>query len=395
MDVIITTAEPIKVTVTCDNPNIIEVVDAQPVNVVVSLVKDGKDGAKGDKGDKGDTGEQGIQGIQGVQGEKGDKGDTGEQGIQGIQGVQGEKGDKGDTGEQGIQGVQGVQGVQGIQGPAGIANVQQNVGNADTAINTGTTKIVTNAALTANRIYTLPATSNVLIPIEFIDEFQAIGTYSIEFKVQTGKKLNGVVNGSIIIKAAGAGRRFWGDGNGNYVYDAGIMRYSDFDVSLQGQINNRICIITDTVGGAVVNAGSSEVLIYSFPIPAGTLPAAAWGEFSCSVERLSGGSGLGIVLYSSTSPISLGNQFAYFGSSVTTRYTFSYEREFKIISNQLDPNKWPVGSSSLSNKGTAVGGGTPTTVPFNPVVNMWIHVAARHTTNPGDIQILNATLKYK
>lgn len=47
MDVTITSAEPISVVVTCDNPDIIEVIDAQPIEVVVSITKDGKDGEPG------------------------------------------------------------------------------------------------------------------------------------------------------------------------------------------------------------------------------------------------------------------------------------------------------------------------------------------------------------
>ncbi len=42
MDVIITSAEPIKATITSPKPDIIEVINNEPVKVVVSLIKDGK-----------------------------------------------------------------------------------------------------------------------------------------------------------------------------------------------------------------------------------------------------------------------------------------------------------------------------------------------------------------
>lgn len=42
MQVTITSDEPIAVVVTCDKPNVIEAVGAEPVNVVVSVTKDGK-----------------------------------------------------------------------------------------------------------------------------------------------------------------------------------------------------------------------------------------------------------------------------------------------------------------------------------------------------------------
>jgi hypothetical protein len=101
MQITITTAAMPKVTITCVNPEIIEVVNPTRPQVVVAVVRDGKDGQQGLKGDKGDTGAQGL---------KGDKGDTGEQGLKG------DKGDKGDTGEKGDRGEQGIQGLKGDKG---------------------------------------------------------------------------------------------------------------------------------------------------------------------------------------------------------------------------------------------------------------------------------------
>nr|WP_319799854.1 hypothetical protein [Flavobacterium sp. N1994] len=154
MDVIITSAEPIQVTITCDKPNILEVVGAEPINVTVAFIR-GEKGEKGDagdvgpqglKGDKGDTGTTGATGATGPQGPtgltgatgatgpqglKGDKGDTGDAGPQGLkgdkgdtgatgpQGLKGDKGDTGDTGPQGLKGDKGDTGAAGAQGPQG------------------------------------------------------------------------------------------------------------------------------------------------------------------------------------------------------------------------------------------------------------------------------------
>jgi hypothetical protein len=42
VDVIITADAPMNVTVSCDKPDIIEVVGAEPVNVSVTITRDGK-----------------------------------------------------------------------------------------------------------------------------------------------------------------------------------------------------------------------------------------------------------------------------------------------------------------------------------------------------------------
>lgn len=53
MIVSITSDQPINFVITSDTPDVVEVIDAQPINVVVSIVKDGKDGAQGQPGEPG------------------------------------------------------------------------------------------------------------------------------------------------------------------------------------------------------------------------------------------------------------------------------------------------------------------------------------------------------
>jgi hypothetical protein len=48
----------------------------------------------------------------------------------------------------------------------------------------------------------------------------------------------------------------------------------------------------------------------------------------------------------------------------------------------------------LSNIGTIAISGSPTTIAFDPTVQMYIHVVASHTTVPGNIQVIGANLKY-
>jgi hypothetical protein len=160
-------------------------------------------------------------------------------------------------------------------------------------------------------------------------------------------------------------------------------------------LDNTMKIITDTTGGSVINVSNTETLIYSLPVPANTLANGSWANVDFNLERLAGGATLNLRIYASTSAATLGSQFALFSTTATNRLTLNFERQFKIVSNTLDPNKWPVGTGALSNNGVVAPGGTPTTVAFNPAVDMWIHVTAIHTTTPANIQTFGSTLKFK
>jgi hypothetical protein len=154
--------------------------------------------------------------------------------------------------------------------------------------------------------------------------------------------------------------------------------------------------IFDNVGGSVVNVNSTPTIIYTFPISADTFNNTTLAEISFAIERLGTGSptSLTVGMYASTSNVTLGNLFASYNNSSTTRLTFSFVRRFKISSNLLDPFKYPVGFGQLSNIGAIATGGTPTTISFNPTVQMYIHIAALHTTVAGDIQVIGSKLTY-
>ena len=89
-------------------------------------------------------------------------------------------------------------------------------------------EIVTSVAFTAPRTVTLIAGVNAGAEIIVADEFQTVtSTNTLTITVPTGKKLNGVVNGTEVIKLAGGWRRFMCDDSDNYIFDAGVVRTSN------------------------------------------------------------------------------------------------------------------------------------------------------------------------
>jgi hypothetical protein len=66
MNVTITTDRAPGVTISCANPEIINVIAPKAISVRVEMFRDGKDGADGIKGDKGDQGDQGVSGMDAI-----------------------------------------------------------------------------------------------------------------------------------------------------------------------------------------------------------------------------------------------------------------------------------------------------------------------------------------
>ena len=86
--------------------------------------------------------------------------------------------------------------------------------------------VTTSVAFTAARTWTLPSFS-VFAGEEVIisDDFQTITSVNtLTIAVQFGKSLNGVINGTEVMNAAGSWRRLCCDGAGNYFFDKGIAR---------------------------------------------------------------------------------------------------------------------------------------------------------------------------
>lgn len=89
----------------------------------------------------------------------------------------------------------------------------------------------------ANRTFTLPGDAPQGKEIIIADEQGAVGTYTLIISAPAGKKLNGVTNGTETILSAYGWRRFVTDGNGNWFFDAGIVRQSQFSNALTGKVN--------------------------------------------------------------------------------------------------------------------------------------------------------------
>lgn len=93
-------------------------------------------------------------------------------------------------------------------------NVDQNISYVGTRVR-----------LTTNRIITLSANNLIGKDIIISDDAKAINANNtLEIKVATGKKLNGITNGSEYIVAAGGQIRLFNDGSGNWYFDDTIIR---------------------------------------------------------------------------------------------------------------------------------------------------------------------------
>ena len=89
----------------------------------------------------------------------------------------------------------------------------------------------------ANRTFTLPGDAPQGKEIIVADEQGTIGTFTLTIAAPAGKKLNGVTNGTEVIQAAYGWRRFVTDGNGNWYFDAGVVRQAQFNNALAGKLN--------------------------------------------------------------------------------------------------------------------------------------------------------------
>lgn len=85
--------------------------------------------------------------------------------------------------------------------------------------------ISTSVTLTSPRTITLVSGLSAGQSVVILDDFQAINSANnLIIAVPTGKKLNGVVNGTETIESTGGGRILYADGSDNFTFDAGIVR---------------------------------------------------------------------------------------------------------------------------------------------------------------------------
>lgn len=96
-----------------------EIINVNPENKQISVIRSGPAGPTGAVGGTGGTGPQGPQGETGATGATGPQGETGPAGPQGETGEQGPEGPEGPAGPQGDPGPQGPEGDQGPPGEDG------------------------------------------------------------------------------------------------------------------------------------------------------------------------------------------------------------------------------------------------------------------------------------
>ena len=123
-----------------------------------------------------------------------------------------------------------------------------NGGNA--AYNIGVEKLAyTGTAFTAARIWTLPDSTSLNAWDEKVvaDILQTVtSTNTLTIAVQSGKSLNGVVNGTVVMQSAGSWRRFAPDGSGGWTYDAEIVRQTQTQTLTNKRITQRVSAITSS-----------------------------------------------------------------------------------------------------------------------------------------------------
>lgn len=261
------------------------------------------------------------------------------------------------------------------------------VGNANYSVFNTDAYVTTSATFTAPRTWTLPNTSSVGQEIIIADDFQTVtSTNTLTIAVQTGKYLNGVLNGTEVIQSAGGHRRLFSDGSGNYSFDAGIVRQSKSQTlsnktldstnvaTTQTQGDNSTKIATtsyvdtglntklNTTSGAfcyapiksnvtIAHTGTTaETKLFSVKIPAGTMNANDILEYYASIIPGTGTGNKTVKVYLNTSDAVGGTQIAAYTFG-TTSLIFKRRLTFKnsLTSQEIIPG----GTTSTANTDTA------------------------------------------
>lgn len=134
-------------------------------------------------------------------------------------------------------------------------------GDANYTILITDAEVVTSVTFTAPRTVTLPTGENAGQEFVIADEFQTVtSANTLTIAVASGKKLNGVTNGTELIGTAGAWRRLKADGSGNYSFDAGIMRVSNY---IGTTLTASKAVVTDSNGKLAPSATTATEIGYS------------------------------------------------------------------------------------------------------------------------------------
>lgn len=119
-------------------------------------------------------------------------------------------------------------------------------------------EIVTSVTFTAPRTVILPSGLSAGKAIIIIDELQTVtSTNTLTIAVPSGKKLNGVTNGTEIITTPGGGRIIYADGSDNYIFDAGIARLNAVQTLTNKTLGTGTTILlgSDATGDLYYNGG--------------------------------------------------------------------------------------------------------------------------------------------
>lgn len=106
--------------------------------------------------------------------------------------------------------------------------------------------VVTGTALTAPRVWTLPAAASVnpgyeIIVADFLSTITSVNTLTIG--VQAGEKLNQTVNGTEVLNYTGGWRRLVSDGVSNWSFDAGLVRMMATQTLTNKRITKRVVAV--------------------------------------------------------------------------------------------------------------------------------------------------------
>lgn len=254
-------------------------------------------------------------------------------------------------------------------------------GNSNYSASTSDRRIVTSVAFTAPRTVTLVDGLASNLEVVVADELQTVtSTNTLTIAVPSGKKLNGVTNGTEVIRAAGGWRRLFTDGSGNYSFDAGIVRTGDSRLS-----DRRFGKFLDHYASYSNNTGNTtENVKYAFLIPANSVGDGGVISITGLINYISGSGNRTIKVYLSTTPDLSGVMFTIATYTQSSNGIQFFNRSMRNASG----NVWYVPTtSSLSDSWNSA-----TTAAFDYTTARYIVVTQQNVTAGNDWQILFSSI---
>lgn len=223
----------------------------------------------------------------------------------------------------------------------------------------------------ANRTFTLPGDAPQGKEIIVADEQGTVGAFTLTISAPAGKQLNGVTNGTEVIQSAYGWRRFVTDGNGNWFFDAGIVRQSQFNLALQGKANTFFNVKIPTT--AYVTGTTVETEVYRLEIPANTLSAIDMLFLRGLIfQKLGTAAAYTIRTKLSTSPTMPSGTTDQIGTTSPTNTGISafFGRGFAITGGNLIGLTATLNSSFETNTGNAL-----LNVPFDHTITQYLYIS--------------------